>query len=230
MVNEREKLIGARLRAFRETLQIPRSRFAVTIGFGSDRIASYEAGRAPLLYEVFRAALEKYSLSPQWLATGVGSPKWPDDNKGFILEAVHYPRDLFSSVYEKELADPIARQVKTTGDGIKKNIKHLDRLNDLLEGIDPDSVPKEIIKKLVNLKSKMEQLNEQISGDLEMRQKVRLQIEHNKDLTYVSAYANLSAVKAKLPTLLKRLNEATNERGTKTALAKLMGVDRKSVV
>ena len=41
-------VIGSRLRAFREKRQIPRSGFAVKIGFGSERIASYESGRAPL--------------------------------------------------------------------------------------------------------------------------------------------------------------------------------------
>ena len=43
-------------------------------------------------------------------------------------------------------------------------------------------------------------------------------------LTDVPSIGNVEGVKAKLPTLLKRLNEATRERGTKTELAKFMGV------
>ena len=43
-------------------------------------------------------------------------------------------------------------------------------------------------------------------------------------LTNVSVIDNNEGVKAKLPALIKRLNEATKERGTKTALAKYVGV------
>ena len=46
----------------------------------------------------------------------------------------------------------------------------------------------------------------------------------NKGLTNVALSDNISGVKDQLPTLLKRLNDATRERGTKTALAKFMGV------
>jgi transcriptional regulator with XRE-family HTH domain len=52
-------------------------------------------------------------------------------------------------------------------------------------------------------------------------------IEHlnkSKDLTKVVLSDNVKNVKEQLPALLKRLNEATRERGTKTALAKFMGV------
>jgi len=44
------------------------------------------------------------------------------------------------------------------------------------------------------------------------------------DLTDVSKHGNNEAVKVKLPALLKRLKAATRERGTKSALAKFLGV------
>lgn len=45
-----------------------------------------------------------------------------------------------------------------------------------------------------------------------------------KEFDTISKLGNNPAVKAKLPALIKRLNEATKDRGTKTALAKFIGV------
>lgn len=67
--------IGKRLRIFRENLRISRSSFALSIGYGSERVASYEAARAPLPYSVFVAIADKFSIDPFWLATGNGEEK-----------------------------------------------------------------------------------------------------------------------------------------------------------
>lgn len=48
--------------------------------------------------------------------------------------------------------------------------------------------------------------------------------EQKQGLTDIALSGNITDVKAQLPGLLKRLNEATRERGTKAALAKFMGV------
>ena len=46
----------------------------------------------------------------------------------------------------------------------------------------------------------------------------------NRPLTNVSVFGNNEGVRAILPALIKRLQEATKERGSKTALAKFMGL------
>jgi len=91
-------------------LEIPRSRFAASIGYGTERIASVEAGRAPVRYEVFRAASKRYELSPQWLATGAGSPKsWgPFDDSAFAQNIL--PRALFTAVYDRFIAEQLTKQ------------------------------------------------------------------------------------------------------------------------
>ncbi len=109
MLSERERMIGARLRDFRESLQIPRTRFAVSLGFGGERIASYESGRAALPYEVFRAVFTKYSINASWLATGEGSSK--NDGPPYLG---FLPGDVkrgttFSQVYDERLAAFIAK-------------------------------------------------------------------------------------------------------------------------
>jgi transcriptional regulator with XRE-family HTH domain len=104
LISEREKIIGTRLRAFRETLQIPRARFAASIGLGSERIAAYESGRARLPYAVFRAMSKRYLISPKWLAENEGSPQVHElfDDSDFIELITRTA--IFSEVYDKHLA------------------------------------------------------------------------------------------------------------------------------
>jgi transcriptional regulator with XRE-family HTH domain len=73
---EENEAIGKRLRQFREGTKIARSRFAVAIGYGTERLASYESGRAPLPYVVFVEIAKRFHLNPFWLATGEGEPDW----------------------------------------------------------------------------------------------------------------------------------------------------------
>jgi transcriptional regulator with XRE-family HTH domain len=69
-LSETEKNIGKRLREFRESLKIPRTAFALVLGISSERLASYEAGRVPLRWDVFSAISKHFFLNPFWLATG----------------------------------------------------------------------------------------------------------------------------------------------------------------
>ena len=104
--------IGSRLREFREGLQIPRARFAVTIGFGGERIASYEAGRAQLPYAVFLAVRKRYLISPHWLATGNLPRKWPN-SYDYICDVDFGPRQSFSEVYRNFLSPKINPAIST---------------------------------------------------------------------------------------------------------------------
>jgi hypothetical protein len=102
---ERELQICHRLRAFREVLKIPRTTFALTIGIGGERLASYEAGRAPVRYEVFRRIHSHFRLNPNWLATGATTSPQLDkhlDDTAFS-DRLH-ARALFSEVYDAHLA------------------------------------------------------------------------------------------------------------------------------
>jgi len=175
MVTEREKTIGARLRAFRETLQIPRSRFAVAIGFGSERIASIEAGRAPLRYEVFKAVAQRYQISHFWLADGLASPKYPVPFDEASLAKVPPPRALFTEVYDKCLR-PQLPNVQTEA------MVSLERAKALLEGVeaillDPhlqDETSREVLLPSVEkLAAALKLHRDVISSDLDLRKAVK---------------------------------------------------------
>jgi DNA-binding transcriptional regulator YiaG len=100
MLTQRELEICRRLREFRELTSVSRSRFALWLGITNDRLASYETGRAPVRYEVFRLFTHHFNLNPWWLATGKGpsrqaAPFDDPDHAGPINQ-----RALFSQVFD----------------------------------------------------------------------------------------------------------------------------------
>jgi transcriptional regulator with XRE-family HTH domain len=107
MLIEREKEICDRLRRFREILQIPRTRFSLSIGVSSERLYSYEAGRAQIRYDTFSAVQKQYGLNPVWFATGEESPRL-DGFSDEKFRAHIKPRELFSSVYDRLLEKYLA--------------------------------------------------------------------------------------------------------------------------
>lgn len=100
---QREREICDRLRAFREVLKISRAAFAVTIGIGTERLASYESGRAPLRYEVFRLIHQHFRLNPSWLVSGHTAPQVDTliDDSTFLSHVRR--KALFSEVYDEHL-------------------------------------------------------------------------------------------------------------------------------
>ena len=99
----REVDICRRLAAFRRETRIPRSVFARTVGFGPERLATYENARSPVRYEAFRAISDHFFVNPRWLATGQGSRvlDGPFDDAAF--RARIDGRALLSEVYDRVL-------------------------------------------------------------------------------------------------------------------------------
>jgi hypothetical protein len=73
----------------------------VTIGYGGERIASYEAGRVAMPYEVFRAINSKFFLSPEWLATGIGEAKMTFPFDDTAIASGIKKRTSFSQFYDQ---------------------------------------------------------------------------------------------------------------------------------
>ena len=65
--------IGRRLRDARQTLLISQTTFALKLGIGRERLASYESGRVPLPWTVGDRACRTFRINPLWLAKGDGS-------------------------------------------------------------------------------------------------------------------------------------------------------------
>jgi transcriptional regulator with XRE-family HTH domain len=169
MLPEREIQIGARLRAFREMLQIPRTKFAVTIGFGGERLAAYEAGRARLPYAVFQAIASRYALHPRWLAEGEGSPQVKNsfDDRPFAAALTRHA--LFTEIYDRHLAPRLTRTVEKAGADAAAAVALLNRASSLLQQMNPTALSAAQRKKLARFNAEQTRLIRQLRAELGLR-------------------------------------------------------------
>jgi DNA-binding transcriptional regulator YiaG len=218
MDKEREKLIGSRLRVFRETLQIPRTKFAVTIGFGGERIASYEAGRVPLPYDVARSVMKHYQISPLWLAKGEGRPRFLNPFDDCAIVGLIKPRMLFSQVYDLHLASDIEKR-KT--DVEKRMIEAMDKVIVFLEKLDDETIPVSVRKHFGSmLRPKLQKFISIVEWDLPFANAVNKKIE----IDLFTPCSNSDGVKSAIAKLILRLKRVTATPGKKAELARFMAV------
>lgn len=158
ILNLDERAVGARLRRFREEIRITRVSFALSLGVGPERIASYEAGRVPLKFEVYLLMSQKYRLHPKWLATGEGANTLPPGAE--IDLSVAYPRNIsFSKAYVDYLASRFQNQ-KNESEEYRKML--VQALLNLRKAIKEDSHAACDSKTLSNLF----QLTKRVASDL----------------------------------------------------------------
>lgn len=165
LVSERERKIGARVRTFRELLQIPRTRFAVAIGFGGERMAAYEGGRARVPYVVFKAIYSRYNIYPRWLAEGEGSPQVPNsfDDRAFAPGLKRHA--IFSEIYDQYLAP----QMKEGAEGPAAAMDLLGRTSMLLQQVDVNALTPLQRKKLNQFNALQTRLIRKIKAELGLR-------------------------------------------------------------
>jgi transcriptional regulator with XRE-family HTH domain len=122
------KEIGKRLRAFRESLSISRSAFAIALQIGTERLATYEAGRSPLPYFVFKRAAEKFNLNPFWLVSGDGISTLfaPYDDSEFIASLGD--RETFLEVYQQQIKNRLENEIVDAEALAKKVLENLERM------------------------------------------------------------------------------------------------------
>jgi len=236
---EREKLIGARLRAFREMLQIPRTKFAFSIGCGSDQVAAYEAGRARLPYRVFRAISLRYDLYPLWLVEEFGSPQVKNsfDDAGFAGQLSKHA--LFSDVYDKHLSKPLKADAKTVQTDSEKHIEEFLELVELLRSIGPQKLSPRISKLVKKFSVAAGETAQAAKDELAVRQSFNSRASEilsqpitQPMLDNVSSLNDTAFVKAKirsLSDLLVAVRKKVSERGQKSALARDLKVSRQAV-
>lgn len=206
-----EKEIGARLRAFREVIQIPRTKFAAAIGFGSERIASYEAGRAPLPYQVFKAVSDRYNISPLWLATQRGSPKFygPFDDSQWS-ESIK-PHAIFSEVFDSLLKEYLEAEEQEASRTIENAIA-------LMQGTMKRQVRSFSERELQQWQRTLKELGLAIHSRKRLERSANTKLA-KWNLTDTETSSSVAEVKAQLPGLLERLRKATAETGKKSELA-----------
>ena len=214
--SERELQIGRRLRAFREDRRIPRTAFALSIGIGSERLASYESGRVPLRYEMFLAIHQKYFINPVWLATGREWPAFESPIDFGRIGTGVFPKWPFTEMYDRAL-DGFCRQRALTAEAIAGRIAEL--ISRLLDFIDTEGGS---VRATADIAF-------QVRQKLGMLDSVLEKISH-LGLTAKSKYRKYTPVP--LPTLkelLDQTRELVRASGMKAVLATYLGVPQSRV-
>lgn len=99
---EKEREIGARLAGIRGKLLISQTAFALKSGIGRERLATYELGYVALPWLIGDRICSLFDINSQWLVEGMG-PKHPYLRPAALADVEIAPRELFSTVYEREV-------------------------------------------------------------------------------------------------------------------------------
>ncbi len=242
---EQEIKIGQRLRFFRESRKIPRTAFALEIGLSSERLASYEGGRARLPWSVFEVISKKFRLNAFWLARAEGAPEFPvecDFSKYFgelpTRLAFSY---VLRDVIEKNVNSGTYELIQLVS-ALHSRLKNLARVladrkaNPLAEKIIGDwAMQKQVAEIRLNMPLLIDELLRCViplrereleeSGVVIERFAVVRETDAKKELTDSSRKGIVPGVKSPLKVLLARVAQATAaQRGNQAALAAFLKV------
>jgi transcriptional regulator with XRE-family HTH domain len=251
-MNDRERGICSRVKEFRERIKWSQSDFAEQLGLTRDQIAGIENFRTPLRYDVAWKIRDVFGFSLSSLADKYFSPDsedldaWPAPqmlNKGQSLLS-----EVESSLWEDDIGKPHARTLH------KKKSLHQPQRSTLLSILSEDlltwmaSVPDDKVQEFTSILvtvandyldklpkdslAKMQRRRTAMMWDamrLEIAKRLLGKSAANSYLTNTETPDKQSGVKAQLPSLLERLNRATNETGKMSALADYLKVPLASV-
>ena len=236
--SEREIQIGQRLRAFREAKRISRTAFALSIRIGSERLASYEAGRVPLRFEVFKAISQEYSINPIWLATGEGTPSLSTPFQLGEAEALVPSSMPFSQAYDSHLDSMCRDQYRHGRVLIEQYLDSVGNLSAFLKQNPEEKIPAEVAEGfysgLLDFTSEaLEVLRFQQALERRVK-KLRAHAKGSKEkvdrvLTDTSEFRKGVPMKTALQELLGKLNGLTKARGMKAKVASHLGVPQSRI-
>jgi transcriptional regulator with XRE-family HTH domain len=244
--------IGKRLRTFREELKIPRTAFALEIGIGGERLASYESGRARLPWTVFESISKKFRLNPFWLLREEGSSVFPveSDYSQYVKDVPahsafsHVLRDVIEKNFDSGMYQ-LQHQISFLHSQVKYMARTLlERRNKAgLAKLMPDMATQ---KKLAELRRAFPWLIKEVLRDivaftdkeleeagvsLERLDILPMETEETgkKELTWPSEKRKVGSMKSPIQVLLDRVRRGTKAKGQKAALAKFLNVSQSRV-
>lgn len=239
--------VASRIKAVRSSWKLSRSFIAARCATNSGEIARIELGRVPLKYGIAKQLLRYFDLNPVWLMTGKGEQgkyiPLPDsevlgasDNDAFTEVFTKHLHSLLTSNPKEEVESPSSAYTRYVTAVVRSTDVHrwfcdvpdgyVQKLDEIIKASVShffEKWPADSWERLLERRTMFNAM-EKLSSDVDESLKSQQLATKNKQLYNVPIRDNNEAVKARLPTLIKRLNEATTERGTKTALAKFMDV------
>jgi len=234
-VPERERQIGKRLRGFRDILRLSRVVMADELKIGVSSLASYEAGRVPMPFDVAQRIAGAFRLSLEWLAEGNGEP---------VSEIILTPelkskvpaRALFSEAYDRTIKPELVAEGSKGQSAFKAAVEANPKAKKMMQSFRVVGVSKpqakEMLSSLVN--STLDEIPTHLVWPYyrqlcEVSAKYLLWENGKESFTLRNASVTNTDVKALWPVLKKRLQAATADRGGKSALAQFLGVKVQAV-
>ena len=210
----------ARLAAVRRQLGWSQDSLAVAVGITRDQLANIETGRTVLNFETGWKICRHLNVDPLYLASGIGAAM-PFHNVDLEGRSVPGSKS-FRIVCATELMEKLEFSRALN--------RSLSANKDLLVGLQADALAPTYERAISGIVKAF-----LVEAPPEIRP---LALEHvarslrefvdvhgkRKLLTNITYSGNLSSVKSTMANLLDRLNKATSQRGTKSKLAKVMGV------
>ncbi len=248
-MNRRESAICARLKSFREAMKWPVAALAQALDASEHKLTSIEHGRTPLKCIDAILISEIFDLNLDWLVTGRGEKLggqailWvldggenPYGNR--LLSEVYdscpdlfLPHDASANVNFSALSptpnfDPVGylqKWVPVWFNGANfKTTFDAERLARKVEAYIHSTLAK-YRQAGIATRVKISRHRSSMSA-IPLRASDASHLAAKTTLDAITDVGNNADVKSKLPTLLARLNNATRDRGMKSALAKYMGV------
>jgi len=238
-VDQNEREIAKRVRMVRFHSQLSKPAFAKALGVSLDRIASVEYGRTPLVVSVADKISATFDINLIWLAHGKGRMKpcaglistlSPEINDSELLSKAVTPEfearargreDFYffalSAIMAGEATAKDEASVARIAEGLRS---HFDELFSELPQPGKLKLLAVLVRTLAKFERDWELGNHRNPGENIVRQPK----PPKKELTKVSESVNVAGVKPKLPSLLKRLETSTCQRGKKSELANFLGV------
>jgi transcriptional regulator with XRE-family HTH domain len=204
LVDQREIDIGRRVQQTREYINWPQPAFAAELDISRDRLASVEYGRTPLRYPVGYRLCVIFSISPEWLANGVGNMK----SDQVILD-IPAPEGLpakamFSRIYDQAIS---GKSVV-----VKKPSRRPAPDEDLIPNFDATAY---IVRGLTDLLSK---------------EKFRTPLDRQEFALEITSYARDLALRLRRDKTRERaLAVSTRQGGSSAKAADLAGVPARNV-
>lgn len=225
---------------------MPRARLARLIGFGAERLASYESGRAPLPYKVFTAIAKVLPINPVWLACG--GEEQADLGEPVALPSAEALKAPANATFLDVFNGPVAKAMKRTkmpsiGEITLRQINAA-RYSRWIQVIFRD-VPFSLFRRLdAEMQEALLDLVTRFPSDDEIKI-FQMRLAYNNigktptserafsllgdltlsELTQAATSAKGIGVQDQWHRLKQRIQKATSPPGGKSALAKFLGVD-----
>lgn len=229
-----EKAIAGRLREFRMAALMPQTKLAARLGIHRQRWVALEKGKIRLRCGDAKALAEAFRVNPEWLASGEGKPdapfEWPDGIS---------PEEPFLRVYEMRMRRPsVLPESEENSRSLEPVDTYQKRFNELLSGV--AALPPEdqlAAFESARFSEALDALDAAMTAAHQARDEAGAELSFGKKSSEEACGQSpegyfrirMPTASLELSALLSSVRRLTTRKGSKTSLAKAIGVSPKRI-